>query len=181
MRSSTLAATEPPEMHSQSPQCRELQERVNECQSGTGLSRETRDSCDRIEAGFVALCGPLGIIGASASAAGGALDLLRQDYRVVPIEQTAAGVFPSPLVIGPADLDDPHVNALLKRSYRFGKTVAIAGATKQQARRFHSLLRPGEGASCQPARSILVLACGSAGASPASNRRRFFSASSKSR
>jgi hypothetical protein len=66
----------------------------------------------------VALCGRLGTIGASASAAGGALNLLRQDYRVAPIGQTAAGVFPSHIVIGPADLNDPHVIDLLKRSYR---------------------------------------------------------------
>ena len=152
LSSSMLAATEPPDTHSQSPQCRALEERIDGCQSNTRLSRETRDSCDRIEAAFMALCGPLGTIGASASAAGGALDLLRQDYRVVPIEKTAAGVFPRHLVIGPADLDDPQLIALLKRSYRYGKTVAIADATEHEARRFHSLLRPGEGANCQPAK-----------------------------
>jgi len=142
-----LAATEAPETQRQSSQCRALEESVDACQSGTGLSREARDSCDRDKAAFVALCGSLGTIGASASAAGGALDLLRQDYRVVPIEQAAGGVFPRHFVIGPADLDDPHVIALLKRSYRFGKTVAIAGATEDQASRFHSLLRPGEAAN----------------------------------
>src|SRR5207248_9063449 len=56
------------------------------------------------------------------------------------------------------DLDDPHVIALLKRSYRVGKTVAIAGATEHQARRFHSLLRPGEGANCQPAKGQTKIA-----------------------
>jgi hypothetical protein len=119
-----LAATAAAEEHSQSPLCRPLEQRVGKCQT----------------------------IGVSASAAGGALNLLRKDYLVVPIEQTAADVFPSHLVIGPAELNDSQVIALLKRSYGVGKTVAIVGATADQAGRFHRLLRPGEGASCRPAK-----------------------------
>jgi hypothetical protein len=147
-----LAAAAAAKTPSQSPLCQPLEQRVERCQSGTRLSSETRASCDRIEEGFRALCGPLGTIGASDSAAGGALDLLRQDYLVVPIEKTAAGVFPSHLVIGPRDLADPDVIALLRRAYRVGKTVAIVGASEDQARRFHRLLRPGEQANCQPAK-----------------------------
>jgi hypothetical protein len=152
LSSSIVAATAAAQPHSQSPLCNPLKQRVDECQSGTRLSSDARESCDRTEAAFVALCGPLETIGASASAAGSALNLLRQDYQVVPIEQTAAGVFPSHLVIGAADLNNPQVMALLTRSYGVGKTVAIAGATKDQAGRFHSLLRPGEAANCQPAK-----------------------------
>ena len=103
LSSSMLAATAA--TATQPPQCKSLERLVDECQSGTQPSSETRDSCDRIEAGFVALCGPLGTIGVSASAAGAVLDLLRQDYQVVPIGQTAAGAFPSHLAIGPADGD----------------------------------------------------------------------------
>jgi hypothetical protein len=70
----------------------------------------------------------------------------------VPIGQTAAGAFPSHLAIGPADLNDSNLIALLKQAYRVGKTVAIVGATEDQASRFHRLLRPGAGANCQPAK-----------------------------
>jgi hypothetical protein len=70
----------------------------------------------------------------------------------VPIEQTAASVLPSHLVIRPADLDDPQIIVLLKRSYRVGKAVAIVGATEDQASRFHRLLRPGEAANCRLAK-----------------------------
>jgi hypothetical protein len=150
LSSSMLSATAAAQTQSQSALCKPLEQRVDQCQR-TGPNTDSRESCDRTEAAFVALCGPLGPIGTSASAAGGAMDLLRRDFQVVPIEQTAASVFPSHLVIGPADLNDPKVIALLKRSYGFGKTVAIVGATKDAAGRFHGLLRPGEKANCQPA------------------------------
>ncbi len=87
-------------------------------------------------------------IGVSDSASGGALNLLSKDYMVVPIEQTAASVFPSHLVIGAADLNNAQIISLLQRSYRVGKTVAIVGATEEQADRFHRLLRPGEAGNC---------------------------------
>jgi hypothetical protein len=75
-------------------------------------------------------------IGVSPSAAGGALNLLSKDYPIVPIEKTAAGVFPSHLVIGPADLDNPQILALLRRSYRAGKTVAIVGCREVRSEEF---------------------------------------------
>src|ERR1700722_6282628 len=87
-------------------------------------------------------------IGVSASIAGGALNLLREDFSIVPIEQTAASVFPSHLLIGGADLDNPQIIAWLRRSYRVGKTVAIVGATQGQMNRFHSLLQWGQNANC---------------------------------
>src|SRR3954452_16878847 len=146
---SMLTATAAEETHSQSSFCKQLEHSADQCQGGTRLSSETRESCDQIEERFRARCGPVETIGASASAAGGALELLRKDYRVEPLEKTAAGVFPTHVVIGPADLDDPHVIALLKRSYRVGRTVAILGATTEQAGRFHRLLRSGERANCQ--------------------------------
>jgi hypothetical protein len=124
LSSSMLAATAAAQTQSQSPQCSPLGKRLGVCQT----------------------------IGVSASAAGGALDLLSKDYQIVPIEQTAPSVLPSHLVIGPADLDEPQIIALLRRSYRVGKTVAIVGATEDQASRFHRLLRPGEAANCRMAR-----------------------------
>lgn len=119
--SSMLAATAAAQTQSQSPRCKSLEQDLPECQT----------------------------IGVSAAAVGGALNLLSKDYPIVPIEQTAADVFPSHLVIGGADLDTPQIIALLKRSYRLGKTVAIVGATQDQADRFHRLLRPGEASNCQ--------------------------------
>ena len=136
---------------SESQLCRSLDLLLERCQSGTRLSSETRASCDRIEEGSRVMCGPREIIRASASAEGGALDLLRQDYLVVPIEEAGADVFPSHLVVGPADLDDPDVIALLRQAYRVGKTVAIANATEDEARSFHRLVRPGQEANCRPA------------------------------
>ena len=130
LSSSMLAATAAAQTQSRSPRCTPLGQRLGECET----------------------------IGVSASAAGGALDLLSKDYLIVPIEQTAADVFPSHLVIGGADLDNPDVVALLKRSYRVGKTVAIVGANQDQGRRFHSLLRPGEPANCQPPKGQATIA-----------------------
>jgi hypothetical protein len=151
LSSSLIAGAAVADSLSGSPLCKSLDRRLERCQSGARLSSDTRAFCDRVEAGFRALCGPLETIGASAAAEGGALDLLREDYLVLPIEEVGAGVFPSHLVTGPADLDDPEVIALLRRAYRVGKTVAVAGATEYEARRFHGLLRLGEQANCQPA------------------------------
>ena len=150
LSSSMLTAAAAAATQSQSPVCQQLAQRVEQCQRRPArLSNEMGASCDRIEEGFRVACGPLEIIGVSASV-GGALDLLRQDYRVVPIKKTAASVFPSHLVIGPADLANPYVIALLRQAYRVGKTVAIAGATQDEARRFHRLLRPGQEPNCGP-------------------------------
>jgi hypothetical protein len=121
LSSSMLAATAAAQTDSPSPRCSPAGQRHGMCET----------------------------IGVSASAAGGALNLLSKDYLIVPIEQTAASAFPSHLLIGAADLDDSQIIALLKRSYRVGKTVAIVGATGDQAGRFHRLLRPGEQANCQ--------------------------------
>ena len=97
--------------------CRAVEHRLERCRSGD-LSAETRTFCDRIERGFQELCGPRETILASAGAEGAALDLLRQDYLVLPIEDVVSDVFPTHLVIGPADLDDPEVIALLRPAYR---------------------------------------------------------------
>jgi hypothetical protein len=83
--------------------CRAVDSRLERCRSGD-LSAETRASCDRIEAGSRALCGPRETILASADADGAALDLLRQDYLVAPIGDAVSHVFPTHLVIGPSDL-----------------------------------------------------------------------------
>jgi hypothetical protein len=120
LSSSMLAATAAAQTQSHSPRCSPAGQSLGLCET----------------------------IGVSASAAGGAVDLLSKDYLIVPIEQTAASLFPSHLVIGPADLDNPQIIELLKRSYGVGKTVAIVGATADQAGRFHSLLRGGEAANC---------------------------------
>jgi hypothetical protein len=117
---SMVSATAAAQTQSQSPRCTSLGQSLPQCQT----------------------------IGVSAAAAGGVLNLLSKDYPIEPIEQTAASVFPSHLVIGAADLDNPQIIPLLKQSYRFGKTVAIVGATQDQADRFHRLLRPGETSNC---------------------------------
>jgi hypothetical protein len=85
LSSSMLAATAAAQ--TQSPRCKSLGQSLPECQA----------------------------IGVSAAAAGGALNLLSKDYPIVPIEQTAASVLPSHLVIGAADLDNAQIIALLRR------------------------------------------------------------------
>jgi hypothetical protein len=130
--------------------CQAVEDRLDLCASGARLSVETRASCDRVEQGSRALCGPLETIVASASADSAALDLLREDYEVVPIEDAETSVFPSHVVIGPFDLDDPDVIAALREAHRADKTVAIANATKDEARSFHRLLRAGQEANCAP-------------------------------
>jgi hypothetical protein len=131
--------------------CRNLENRLERCNSGARLNTETRASCDRIEDGFRALCGPREIIYASGAAEGAALDLLREDYEVVPIEDANGDAFPHHVVIGASDLDDPDVIALLRAAHRVGKTIAIVHATKAEARTFHRLVRPGQEANCAPA------------------------------
>ena len=130
--------------------CRAVENRLERCRSGD-LSAETRTFCDRIERGFQELCGPRETILASTGAEGAALDLLRQDYLVLPIEDAASDAFPTHLVIGPADLDDPEVITLLRRAYRVGKTIAIANAIEDEARSFHRLVGAGQEANCRPA------------------------------
>jgi hypothetical protein len=127
--------------------CRFLEKRVDQCEGGARPSLETRAACDRFERGFRDLCGALDTIVASESAESAALDLLRQDYEVVPIEDV---VFANHVVIGPSDLDDPHAIALLREAYRAGGTVAITDATADDARRFHRLIRAGQEADCAP-------------------------------
>lgn len=108
--------------------CRALGNRVKRCDGAARSSTETRASCDRTQAAYRALCGALETIVAINSSASGALDLLRHDYEIVPIDDA---VFPySHLVIGPADLPDPGVVDLVQRTYRAGKTVAITAATE---------------------------------------------------
>lgn len=126
--------------------CRSLEQRVDRCESGGRLSLESRAACDRIEQGFRDLCGQLGTIVATDSAESSALNLLRQDYEIVPIEDA---VFPyDHVVIGPADLDDPDVADLLRAAYRAGKTVAITDASEDEVRRFHGLVFAGQAADC---------------------------------
>lgn len=126
--------------------CKFLEQRVDQCASDARLSLETRAACDRFEQGFRDLCGALETIVATDSADSSALDLLRQDYEIVPIEDA---VFPyNHVVIGPADLDDSDVADLLRRAYRAGKTVAITDATEAEVRSFHRLIYAGQAADC---------------------------------
>jgi hypothetical protein len=150
LSSSLMAGAAAADRLSESPACRNLGSLLERCDSGAKLSVETRASCDRIEQGFHAACGPRETISAASDTEGAALDLLREDYEVVPIEGAVASAFPNHVVVGPADLNDPDVIALLRAAHRAGKTVAIANATEEEARSFHRLLRPGQEVNCAP-------------------------------
>ena len=125
--------------------CAKLERHLMQCESGVRLSPETRAACDRIEQGFRALCGRLGRIYASPSAASAALDLLSEDYEVIPLEEATA---PEPVVIGPSDLDDPEAIERLRTAHAVGLTVAITEATEDEARTFHRLIRLGQELDC---------------------------------
>jgi IPT/TIG domain len=125
--------------------------------TGHHLSPRTQASCDQIQRSFDALCDEFDIVYASASAAGAAVDLLDEDYDVVPIEGAVPRFALSHVVIGPSDLDDPDVIALLRVAYDNGRTVAIANASQRDADDFHRLIRGGAGgASCTAGDSSMI-------------------------
>ena len=138
--------------------CRNLEHRLDRCEAGARLGAETRASCDRIEEGFRALCGPLDTIRVEGSADGLVLDLLEHDYEIVDLEEEAPGVDHTPIVIGPAGLDRPRVMALVARAYRAGLTVAIAGAVQEEADRFDALVEGASLASGEPAEGASEIA-----------------------
>jgi hypothetical protein len=143
---SMLGGTAVADPASESGLCRKLERHLERCDGGNRLSLETEASCDRIEQGFRDLCGLLETIVATESADSAALDLLRQDFEIVPIEDA---VFPyDHVVVGPADLGDPEIADLLRGAHRAGKTVAITDATEDQVRSFHRLIFAGQAADC---------------------------------
>jgi hypothetical protein len=125
--------------------CKLLEQPADLCEGGARMSL-LGAWCDRVEKTVHDLCGPLETIVATPSADGAVLDLLRQDYEVVPMDKA---VFPySHFVVGYTDLQDPRVAGLVKKTFRAGKTVAIVGATEDEVGRFHRLIFPGQAADC---------------------------------
>lgn len=110
-------------------------------------------SCDRIEAGYQAICGGLGTIYASPKAESVALDLLREDFEVVTIDEDFPARFlAAPVVVSGADLDDPTFTTLLTFARDTGRTVAIVDATQEESDRFARFFGAPDGANCSPAR-----------------------------
>jgi hypothetical protein len=108
-------------------------------------------SCDRLTTGFKAACGAVGTIYASPAAEGPALDLLRENYDVVTVDENfPARVLAAPVVIAATDLDDPAFTSLLNFAHDAGKTVAILDATQDEADRFARFFGA-SGANCLPA------------------------------
>lgn len=127
--------------------CEKLKSRI--CQR-RNLSDATEALCARLDAGLPALCGKLDVILGSAAADGRVLDLLSYDFDVLPAEDGLAGPVLRPLIVGPADLDDPELIAYLGDTYDAGETVAIVGATQDEADRFQTLVGDGNEANCEP-------------------------------
>jgi len=120
--------------------CKRLERIQDRCERHRGGG-----SCDRIDEAVDQLCARDTIV-ASGSADSAALDLLRQDYEIVALEDA---VFPyDHVVVGPADLDDPEVADLLREAHQAGKTVAITDATEDQVQSFHRLIFAGQAADC---------------------------------
>ncbi len=124
--------------------CKVLERGLERCE------RSAHEDCDRVEHAWRALCGPLEQIYASASAEGAAIDLLRQDYEIVPIDEAVPGVSPFHVVVGPGDLDNPITMLLVRVAYDVGKTVAIAHATQDELDRFQRIVTTHLNANCAP-------------------------------
>jgi hypothetical protein len=84
-----------------------------------------------------------------ASAQGSVFHLLRQDFNIVSLRDgMPSPFFFGPVVVGAADLADPSVAKLLLEVYAAGRTVALAGATLDEADRFSRFVGVGDTASC---------------------------------
>lgn len=125
--------------------CKSLERKVER------LCRIDAASCDRIESGYQAICAGVGTIYASPAAESVALDLLREDYEIVTVDEDFPARFlAAPVVVSGADLDDPTFTALLNFARDAGKTVAIVDATQEQADRFAGFFGARDGANCSP-------------------------------
>ncbi len=108
-------------------------------------------SCDRLTTGFKAACGDVGTIYASPAADSIALDLLRENYDVVTVDQNfPARIVAAPVVVVATDLDDPVFTSLLNFAHHAGETVAVVDATQDEADRFARFFGA-SGANCAPA------------------------------
>jgi len=131
----------------------EMSSLANRCtglDQGKAHCQRKGPSCDRHGSEARNLCEAGNIIQVSDSVKNTVLDLLRHDYLLLPIGENPSEYFPTHVVIAPQDLDEPGTIALLREAHQVGKTVAIVGATKDEARTFHRLLRPGQEANCAP-------------------------------
>jgi hypothetical protein len=132
--------------------CQSLEHRVER------LCSRHQDSCDRIEAALEAACGQVGTIYATPAAQSMALDLLREDYDVVPLDEDFPARFlAAPVVVAGADLDDAGVTTLLSFARDKGQTVAIVDATQEEADRFARYFGARDGANCAPSGGLSTI------------------------
>jgi hypothetical protein len=111
--------------------------------------------CERLDNLKMFVCGGAGAIYVSASAGGRLIDLLGDDFDLIPIGgSTSSPFFLRPMVVAAADLDNPDIAKLLRLSYDAGWTVAIASATIQDADRFTRFFNAGDAASCTADNSV---------------------------
>jgi hypothetical protein len=99
-----------------------------------------------------------GTIYADPSAAGPVLQLLSQDYQIADLATLPASFAFTPVVIGPAALDNPAIMALVIHAYQAGFTVAIVQATQAQTNEFEGLVTNGQVASCRPVAGSSMIA-----------------------
>ena len=94
----------------------------------------------------------------NSSASGPVLELLSRDYEVADIEALPLSPTATPIVIGPGGLADPDIMAQVVAAYEAGLTVAITGATQNEADRFGAFVDGERLASCLPAKRKKVIA-----------------------
>lgn len=119
-------------------------------EEGKGHCKRKGASCDNHGLEARNLCEAGNIIQVSDVVESAALDMLRRDYLLLPMGENPSEHFPTHVVIAPQDLADPGTIAVLREAHQVGKTVAIVGATQDEARTFHRLLRPGQEVNCAP-------------------------------
>ncbi len=94
----------------------------------------------------------------NSSASGPVLELLSRDYEIADIEALPLSPTATPIVIGPGGLADPDIMAQVVAAYEAGLTVAITGATQNEADRFGAFVEGERLASCSPAKRKRVIA-----------------------
>jgi hypothetical protein len=96
---------------------------------------------------------------ATSAAQGDILDLLRQDREVITFDSKLSPPYSlGPVVMTAADLDNPAVTRLLKDAYGAGKTIAILGATQDEADRFQHFFGLATTANCEPPNGAQTIA-----------------------
>jgi hypothetical protein len=139
-----------PQAASKAGFCEKLDARLGRLCQRPNLSEPNQALCARFRAGAPSLCDEAGGLFVSAAATDGVVALLDKDFEIMDVEDALAEPFFAPVVIGPADLDDPALMTYLREAYLAGETVAVTGANQEEADRFAMWIGGSRFADCRP-------------------------------